>query len=145
MRYDGHDIFTILHLFLMCWVVPHGRELTDRFVCLGQALFVYLGVWVPADVSCSVLFSVCCFFETDVEPSSAAVGDVPVLGCCIAALGCVGCRCEVVGLLLLSSIASKCPVKFWNHCVSICSYDADRVGWHCERGDNHFTPVEVIM
>lgn len=57
----------------MCWVVLRGTELTDRLVCLERALFVRLGVWVPADVSCCVLFSVCCFFETDIQPSSAAV------------------------------------------------------------------------
>lgn len=30
----------------MCWVVPYGRELADRFVCLEQVLFACLAVWV---------------------------------------------------------------------------------------------------
>lgn len=30
----------------MCWVVPYGRELADRFVCLEQVLFACLAAWV---------------------------------------------------------------------------------------------------
>lgn len=138
-RWDTMGMIFLLS-YISFWCAGWSRMAESLLIGLFVWSRFCLRVWLRGCCWCLLFCFVFCLllFETDTEPPSAAVVDVPVMGWCIAALGCVGCRCEAVGLLLLFSIASECPVKIWKHCDSICSDGADGMGWHCERGDLHW-------